>query len=101
MRNQDALIYTLTSQQDADFGLHCVILSEEGVERTILRCFAHLDRIIFIRVGKCLHDHTPHLPALGLALLPGGVDHVVVQDPDEGVAAGLEAALSLSDTVIA
>ena len=46
------------------------------------------------------HLHDPaHLPALGLALLPGGVDHVVIQDPDEGVAAGLEAALSLSDAV--
>ena len=40
-----------------------------------------------------------HLPALGLALLPGGVDDVVVQDPDEGVTAGLETALSLSDAV--
>ena len=46
-----------------------------------------------------LHDHDPHLPALGLALLPGGVDDVVVQDPDKRVAAGLEAALSLGDAV--
>ena len=28
------------------------------------------------------------------------VDDVVVHDPDEGVAAGLETALSLSDTVL-
>ena len=94
--DKDTLICSLTCQQDANFGLHCVILSEEGVERTILRCFAHLERII---QGGYLQDHNPHLPALGLALLPGGVDDVVVQDPDEGVAAGLEAALSLSDAV--
>ena len=96
MIKEDDLIIAKTCQQNADFGLHCIILSEEGVQRTILRCFAHLERIT---QGGSLHDHDPHLPALGLALFPGGVDDVVVQDPDEGVAAGLEAALSLSDAV--
>ena len=104
------MIPLLTCQQRADPGLHCVVLSEIGVELATLSPFAHLEvyhhhhHYLYHHHDHYRHHHhsdVPHLPALGLTVLPSGVQDVVVQDSDEGIAAGLVTALRLCDAVLA